>query len=115
MSFRSTVGHGEASGAQNGVQMQLHWLTVLELKSLVLELQATNSIGQIHLHAVNGSQYYRRTLTIPMLDHLITELDNSFGEAAAGVVGELEQILPSELVSTSVQLNPNHFTEDLQL
>ena len=45
MSFRSAVGHGEASGAHNGVQMQLHWLTVLELKSLVLELQATNSIG----------------------------------------------------------------------
>ena len=49
MSFRSAVGHGEASGAHNGVQMQLHWLTVFILKSLVLELQATNSIGQIHL------------------------------------------------------------------
>ena len=32
-----------------------------------------------------------------MLDHLITELDNRFEEAAAGIVGELAQILPSEL------------------
>ena len=31
------------------VQMQLNWLKVLELKSLILELQATNSINQIHL------------------------------------------------------------------
>ena len=50
-----------------------------------------------------------------MLDHLITELDNCFEEAAAGIVGELAQILPSELVSSSVQLNPSHFKEVLQL
>ena len=50
-----------------------------------------------------------------MLDHLITELDSRFEEAAAGVVGELAQIVPSELVSSSVQLNPSHFKEVLQL
>ena len=55
MSFRSAVGHGEALGVHNGVQMQLHWFTVLELKSLVLELQATNSIGQIHLQLMLAS------------------------------------------------------------
>ena len=55
MSFRTAVGHGEASDAHNGVQMQLHWLTVLELKSLVLELQATNSIGQVHLQLMLAS------------------------------------------------------------
>ena len=48
-SFRSVVGHGEA---HNGTQMQLHWLTVLELKSFVLELQA---IGQIHLQLMLAS------------------------------------------------------------
>ena len=42
-----------------------------------------------------------------MLDHLITELDNHFEEAASGIVGELAQILSSELVSSSVQLNPS--------
>eukprot|EP00731_Ephydatia_muelleri_P000806 Em0001g806a len=34
--------------------------------------------------AVNASQYYRRTSTIPILNHLITEPDNRFEEAAAG-------------------------------
>ena len=46
-----------------------------------------------------------------MLGHLITELDNRFEEAAAGIVGELAQILPLN----SVQLNPSHFKEVLQL
>ena len=39
-----------------------------------------------------------------MLDHFITELDNRFEEAAAGIVGELAQILPSELVSSLFSL-----------
>ena len=42
-------------------------------------------------------------------------LDNRFEEAAAGIVRELAQILPSELVSSSVRLNPSHFKEVLQL
>ena len=50
-----------------------------------------------------------------MQGHLITELDNRFEEAAAGIVGELAQIMPSELVSSSVQLNPSHFKKVLQL
>ena len=50
-----------------------------------------------------------------MLDHLITELENCFEEAAASIVGELAKILPSKMVSSSVQLNPSHFKEVLQL
>ena len=76
---------------------------------------ASYQLHRSNTPAVNASQYYRRTLAIPMLDHFITELDNRFEEAAAGVVGELAQILPSELVSSSVQLNPSHFKEVLQL
>ena len=76
------VGHGEVSGAHNGV-------------ALITEQQQRRARLQIH----RSSQYYRRTLTIPMLDHLITELDNRFEEAAAGIVGELAQILPSEFCS----------------
>ena len=95
MSLRSAVGHGEASGAHNGVQMQLHWLTVLELKSLVLELQAIPIPSNMNYS--NAGPF------------------NRFEEAETGIVGELAQILPSELVSSSVQLNPSHFKEVLQL
>ena len=49
------------------------------------------------------------------MDHLITEPDNRFEEGTAGIIGELVQILPSELVSSSVQLKPSHFKDVLQL
>ena len=39
------------------IRMQLHWLTVLKLKSLVLELQA-NQLHRSNTPAVNASQYY---------------------------------------------------------
>ena len=50
-----------------------------------------------------------------MQGHLITELDSRFEGAAVGIVRELAQILPSELVSSTVWLNPSHFKEVLQL
>ena len=50
-----------------------------------------------------------------MLNPLITELDNRFEEGTAGIIVELVQILPSELVSSSVQLKPSHFKDVLQL
>ena len=51
-----------------------------------------------------------------MLDHLNTELVNRFEEAAAaGIVGELAQILSPELFSSCVQRNSSHFKEVLQL
>ena len=68
---------------------------------------ASNQLHRSNTPAANASQYYQRTLTIPMLDHLITELDNRFEEGTAGIIVELVQILPSELVSSSVQLKPN--------
>ena len=81
------------------IQMQLHALA----HSVGIE-ESYPRIASYQLHrsntpAANASQYYQRTLTIPMLDHLITELDNRFEEGTAGIIGELEQILPSELVS----------------
>ena len=93
MSFRSAVGHGEASGVHNGVAL-------ITEQQEPQQCEEQDTIDQIHLQLMLAMQYYRRTLTIPMLDHLITELDNRFEEAAAaGIVGELAQILPSEFCS----------------
>ena len=58
MSFRSAVGHGEASGAHNGVQMQLHWLmhsVGIEESCMSSNFKLTNSIGQIHLQLMLAS------------------------------------------------------------
>ena len=46
-----------------------------------------------------------------MLDHLITELDNQ--EEAAGIVGELAQILPSEFCSAKSKSFQRGFKDDL--
>ena len=48
-----------------------------------------------------------------MLDYLITELDNRFEEEAAGIVGELAQILPSELCSAKSKSFQRCFKDDL--
>ena len=110
MSFRSAVGHGELRCTQwrSDAVALAHSVGIEESCPRIASYQLHRS----SIPAVNARQYYRRT---PMLDHLITEIDNRFEEAAAGIVGELAQILPSELVSSSVQLNPSHFKEVLQL
>ena len=104
--------------ARRGIDT-FHEIVYLDAVALAHSVEIEEScprIASYQLHrsntpAFNASQYYRRTLPIPMLGHLITELDNHFEEAAAGIIGELAQILPSELVSSSVQLNPSHFKE----
>ena len=48
-----------------------------------------------------------------MLDHLITELDNLFEKEAAGIIGELAQILPSEFCSAKSKSFQRGFKDDL--
>ena len=71
---------GSESVTKFFIQMQLHWLTVLELKLKSYPQIASYQLHRSNTPAANASQYYQRTLTIPMLDHLITELDNRFEE-----------------------------------
>ena len=53
---------------------------------------------QSNTPVVNARQYITdEYFLFQILDHLITELDNRFEEAAAGIVGA--QILPSEFCS----------------
>ena len=46
--------------------------------------------------------YYKRILTIPFLDYLISELDTRFNRESSAIVVECMHILPSELKSTLV-------------
>ena len=41
---------------------------------------ASYQLHRSNTPAANASKYYQRTLTIPMLDHFITGLDNRFEE-----------------------------------
>ena len=46
------------------------------------------------------SEYYTRVLTIPTLDHLITEMDGRFHHDSASVVCQIMLILPSTLAES---------------
>ncbi len=51
----------------------------------------------------NAQEYYKRTLTIQMLDFLITELDSRFDVAASLNITEFMHLLPSQLATSVVQ------------
>ena len=46
----------------------------------------------------NSREYYKRTTTIPLLDHLISELNVRFDASSSQLVLEFMQLLPSELI-----------------
>ena len=54
----------------------------------------------------HASDYYKFSLTIPMLDHLIIELDNRFSKNSMLIITEFMNILPSQLKpSVGLELN----------
>ena len=53
-----------------------------------------------NIHADNYIQYYQRNLTIPLLDHLIVELNNRFDPVSSQHVIELMNLLPSTITSS---------------
>ena len=63
-------------------------------------------ISSVQLHRANPpadniSDYYKRILTIPMLDHLITELDMRFDKETISIIIECIQLMPSEIVNSN--------------
>ena len=61
------------------------------------------------------SEYYKRNLTIPVLDHLNNELDTRFDANCSQNLIELMKLLPFEVVKTTSQLRPENFSNLLQL
>ena len=51
------------------------------------------------------TDYYRLNLTIPLLDHMITELEDHFEPNSLGVLEEFVQLLPEVLIEKSEQLD----------
>ena len=58
--------------------------------------------------------YYRRNLTIPLLDHIISELDSRFDSESSAVLVEFMQLLPSTLLATP-SMTKSAFTKVLKL
>ena len=62
----------------------------------------------------NISDYYKRILTIPMLDHLITELDMRFDKETISIIVECIQLMPSEIVNSNTTISEPDFSNLLQ-
>ena len=65
--------------------------------------------------ASSPKEYYRRIITIPLLDHLISELDIRFNAEPSRVVVEFMQLLPSEVIRATAQLHPCHLANVVHL
>ena len=61
------------------------------------------------------TDYYKCNFTIPILDHLISELAVRFNDDSAQYVVEFMRLLPAEVVNKSSQLQPEDFNNLLQL
>ena len=54
--------------------------------------------------ACTASEYYKRVITIPTLDHLIAEIDNRFHHDSSSIVCQVVLLLPSTLVESEERL-----------
>lgn len=54
-----------------------------------------------NIPATTESEYYKRTLTIPMLDHLIAEMKERFQFDTSCILNQVRLLLPSELVKST--------------
>ena len=58
-----------------------------------------------NIEANNYQEYYCRNLTIPLLDHLIAELNTRFAESSSHNVVEFMHLLPSVVIKDDAMLN----------
>ena len=77
--------------------------------------QASRQQHRQNIPSDNISDYYKRNFTIPILDHLISELSDRFNSGSSNNVVEFMRLLPSEIINTTSQLRSQDFTNLLQL
>ena len=75
---------------------------------------ARRQLHRSHVPASNTSDYYKRSLTIPLLDHLISELNSRFDTSCSQNLLEFMQLLPSEISKEASTLGPESFSSVLQ-
>ena len=84
----------------------------------VVEAARRQANRQQHRHnnpADNISDYYKCNLTIPILDHLSSELDIRFDADCSQNLIEFMQLLPFEVVKSTSRLRLENFSSLLQL
>ena len=101
---------GTLKRARSGVD-NFHDLVYKEALQLASSVDVDESIPRFasrqqhrqNIPSDNAQEYYKRTLTIQMLDFLLTELDTRFDGAASLNITEFMCLLPSQLTASEVQ------------
>ena len=62
----------------------------------------------------NSSDYYKCTTTIPLLDHLISELNARFDVNSSKIVSEFMLLLPSEMIKNPSDITSTDFQSLLE-
>ncbi len=114
-SIKTTV-----KGARSRVDHSVTYQQVLMICQSVdvVETAPRQAIRQQHrqnIAASNVSEYYKLNLTIPILDHLINELDTRFDTQSLTNLIEFVKLLPSEVVNATSRLVPDDFSNLLQI
>ena len=65
--------------------------------------------------AESASEYYKRLLTIPMLDHLTVELDDRFNPESTLIARDFMAILPAEISTSNIVPNTHSISNVLDL
>ena len=73
------------------------------------------SLSQSNTPAESVSDYYKRTITIPLLDHLICELDYRFGSSKTEVIFNGFVIVSANLIAIVHQPEKGHWKEKFLL
>ena len=77
--------------------------------------QASRQQHRQNTPSISVSDYYKRILTIPLLDHLSSELDSRFDGSCSQNLIEFMQLLPSEIAGMTSELRPQKFGAVLQI
>ena len=77
--------------------------------------QALRQRHRQNIPSSSVSEYYKRNLTIPILDHLISELDNRFDVQCSENLLEFTKLLPFEVVNATSLLVPDDFSNILRV
>lgn len=67
-----------------------------------------------NVQAANAKDYYKLNLTVPFLDHMITELETRFDSQSSTVVIEFTQLLPA-MINPDSPLTPQKFPKVMEL
>ena len=94
----------------------LFYSKALEIAELVnVQESMPRTTGRQHnrsnVPASCPSEYYQRVVTIPVLDHLISEIDSRFNSRTSSLVTEVMQLLPPQIAKRDSTITPNELTE----